>query len=269
MHGGAAFPTFLRRVNALPLGCERNKGAQLKPQCGPTKPAPRTATPRSALIAARRSPRSTGARHAHAAHDDSRSSVRIAQETMDVLLENAKQVASAHREAQRQAALQTDLDMLENAESVATALELEEQEAANKAVEELEAAIRLGVELDEKEEEAEQSRRDEDAETTETLQEIEELEAKREEQRLALIEAADKARRSPRTHRENRARLNRARHRHTVLILCRAGDGRDAGQADRAAGEAGGQAGGAGREARAEADGQGGHERGGAARKGD
>lgn len=111
---------------------------------------------------------------------------------MDMLLANAKEVAAAHREGQRQAALQTDLDMLDNAESVATALDLQEEEAANKAVEELEAAIRIGVELDEKEEEAEHSRLAEDAETVENLQKVEKLEAEREKQKLTLIAAADK-----------------------------------------------------------------------------
>ena len=110
---------------------------------------------------------------------------------MDALLDNAKAIANAHREAQRLAALQTDLDMLENAESIAAALELQEEEARNSAVEALEAAIRRGVELDEAEEQAQESQRREDAGTALALTQQEELEAVREDNRLRLLAAAD------------------------------------------------------------------------------
>ena len=103
----------------------------------------------------------------------------------------AKTIATAHREAQRLAALQTDLDMLENAESIAAALELQEEEARNSAVEALEAAIRRGVELDEAEEQAQESQRREDAGTALALTQQEELEAVREDNRLRLLAAAD------------------------------------------------------------------------------
>ena len=60
---------------------------------------------------------------------------------MEALLDSAKQIATAHRETQRLAALQTDLDMLENGESIVAALELQEEESRNSAVEALEAAM--------------------------------------------------------------------------------------------------------------------------------
>ena len=115
----------------------------------------------------------------------------VTQITMDALLDNAKAIATAHREAQRLAALQTDLDMLENAESIAAALELQEEEARNSAVEALEAAIRRGVELDEAEEQAQESQRREDAGTALALTQQQELEAVREDNRLRLLAAAD------------------------------------------------------------------------------
>ena len=113
------------------------------------------------------------------------------QNTMEALLDSAKQIATAHRETQRLAALQTDLDMLENGESIAAALELQEEESRNSAVEALEAAIRRGVELDEAEEQAQESQRKEDAGTALALTQKEELEAVREDHRLRLVAAAD------------------------------------------------------------------------------
>ena len=110
---------------------------------------------------------------------------------MEALLDSAKAIATAHRETQRLAALQTDLDMLENGESIAAALELQEEESRNSAVEALEAAIRRGVELDEAEEQAQESQRKEDAGTALALTQKEELEAVREDNRLKLVAAAD------------------------------------------------------------------------------
>ena len=94
---------------------------------------------------------------------------------MEALLDSAKAIATAHRETQRLAALQTDLDMLENGESIAAALELQEEESRNSAVEALEAAIRRGVELDEAEEQAQESQRKEDAGTALALTQKEQL----------------------------------------------------------------------------------------------
>ena len=113
------------------------------------------------------------------------------QNTMEALLDSAKQIATAHRETQRLAALQTDLDMLENGESIVAALELQEEESRNSAVEALEAAIRRGVELDEAEEQAQESQRNEDAGTALALTQKEEQEAVREDHRLRLVAAAD------------------------------------------------------------------------------
>jgi hypothetical protein len=110
---------------------------------------------------------------------------------MDALLENAKQIATAHREAQRLSALQTDLDMIENGESVAAALELEEELSRNSAVEALEEAIRKGVELDEEEERQQERQQQEDENTAQNLKKMEELEVARDEQRLQLVAAAD------------------------------------------------------------------------------
>ena len=110
---------------------------------------------------------------------------------MEALLDSAKQIALAHREAQRQVALQTDLDMLENGDSIAAALELEEQDARNGTVEALEEAIRKGVALDEAEEQQQESQRQEGEDTALALKGVEEMEAEREEHRLRLIAVAD------------------------------------------------------------------------------
>ena len=81
--------------------------------------------------------------------------------------------------------------MLENGESIVAALELQEEESRNSAVEALEAAIRRGVELDEAEEQAQESQRNEDAGTALALTQKEEQEVVREDHRLKLVAAAD------------------------------------------------------------------------------
>ena len=110
---------------------------------------------------------------------------------MDALLENAKQIAIAHREAQRLAALQTDLDMIESGESVAAALDLQEELSRNSAVEALEEAIRKGVALDEEEERERDRQGQEDEDAAQNLKKMEEIEVAREQQRLSLLAAAD------------------------------------------------------------------------------
>lgn len=110
---------------------------------------------------------------------------------MDALLDSAKQIATAHRETQRLAALQTDLDMIENGENIAAALELQEEEARNSAVEALEEAIRKGLELDEAEEQQQESQRREDEDTAQKYTANEKQRAEREVLRLRLVAAAD------------------------------------------------------------------------------
>jgi len=107
------------------------------------------------------------------------------------LLDSAKQIATAHRETQRLAALQTDLDMIENGENIAAALELQEEEARNSAVEALEEAIRKGLELDEAEEQQQESQRREDEDTAQKYTANEKQRAEREVLRLRLVAAAD------------------------------------------------------------------------------